>query len=101
MKESDYIIYLILISFDIVFFLLGYSIGRTSSQKFVDSQRVFFQKDKQFQLDQNEKITIDQSKYVTNIDTTNMEKRYEELGETKKTNESIESSINKLKNLKR
>jgi transposase len=30
-----------------------------------------------------------------------MEKKYENLGETKISNENIESSINKLKNLKR
>lgn len=47
------------------------------------------------------KITIDESKYVTDIKTSGMEKKYENLGETKVSEENIESSINKLKNIKR
>ena len=46
-------------------------------------------------------IKIDDSKYVTNVSTDNLEKKYNSLGDIKESSENIESSITKLKNLKR
>jgi len=103
MEDTIYIILIILILLDIVFFFLGYTIGKlTNSQKTIESQpNSFFQKDIKEKKDKiKNKLIIDESKYVTDIKTSDMEKKYENLGETKKTNENIESSINKLKNLK-
>jgi hypothetical protein len=45
-------------------------------------------------------ISIDSSKFVVDIKTDGLEKKYQNLGEIKGTNESIESSVNKLKNMK-
>ena len=82
---------------NIVFFFLGYIIGKsTNSQITIESQpNSFFQKDIKEKKDKiKTKLIIDESKYVTDIKTSDMEKKYENLGE------NIESSINKLKNLK-
>lgn len=46
-------------------------------------------------------IEIDNTKIVTKIKTDDMEKKYSSLGEKKETEDNIESSINKLKNIKR
>jgi hypothetical protein len=103
MIDTIYILLIILILLNIVFFFLGYSIGRlNSSQTIVESQPIsFFNKSKSDNGKMINKITIDESKYVTDIKTSGMEKKYENLGETKVSEENIESSINKLKNIKR
>ena len=48
----------------------------------------------------NQKISIDEAKFVTKIDTNNLEKKYSSLGDTKTSQENISSSINKLKSMK-
>jgi len=45
-------------------------------------------------------VDIDETKVVVAIKTDNMEKKYENLGDVKKSEENITGSINKLKNLK-
>ena len=103
MEDTIHIILILLILLNRVFFFLGYIIGKsTNSQITIESQpNSFFQKDIKEKKDKiKTKLIIDESKYVTDIKTSDMEKKYENLGETKKTNENIESSINKLKNLK-
>jgi hypothetical protein len=45
-------------------------------------------------------ISIDNSKFVVDIKTDQLEKKYEGLGEIKNSQENIGSSINKLKNMK-
>jgi len=103
MIDTIYILLIILILLNIVFFFLGYFLGRlNSSQTTIGSQPVsFFDKSKSNNDNSINKITIDESKYVTDIKTSGMEKKYENLGETKISTENIESSINKLKNIKR
>lgn len=44
--------------------------------------------------------TIDDTKYVTKIDTDDIEILYDSLGTTQNSSENIESSISKLKNMK-
>jgi hypothetical protein len=46
-------------------------------------------------------IKIDDTKFVTEIDTGSMEKKFDSLGETVVSEDSLDQSINKLKNLKR
>ena len=104
MIDTVHILLIILILLNVVFFFLGYSIGRLhSSQTNVESQPIsFFSKQGSAIIDKTiKKVNIDETKYVTNIETSNMEKKYTSLGETKISNENIESSIDKLKNLKR
>lgn len=45
-------------------------------------------------------ISIDETKIVTKINTDDLEKKYDQLAETKSSQENISSSINKLKALK-
>ena len=97
-------IYLILIStliiLNILSFICGYILGKSNSQPIVGGQsKSFFDQNKS--LNYEEKILIDERKYITDIKTSGLEKKYDTLGETKKTDEDIGSSINKLKNLKR
>jgi hypothetical protein len=43
---------------------------------------------------------IDTSKVVVAINTDNLEKKYDNLGDLKQTQDNIHESVNKLKNLK-
>lgn len=45
-------------------------------------------------------IKIDDTKFVTDITTEGLEKKYTDLGETKNTTENVSSSVNKLKSMK-
>lgn len=94
-------IHIILILFNIVFFLLGYTIGKSSHVK-VESQPIsFFKKQNQKDSESPQKVAIDGTKFVTDIKTSDLVKKYEELGDIKVSTDNIESSIDKLKNLKR
>lgn len=81
------------------FFLIGYLLGiRSSSGVYINTEKGFFDKK------ENKKITniaIDDKKIVTKINTDNLEKKYDSLGEKKESQENILESVNKLKNLKR
>lgn len=46
-------------------------------------------------------IKIDDRKFVIDINTGGIEKKYGELGETKVSDENISSSVNKLKGMKK
>lgn len=46
-------------------------------------------------------IKIDETKFVTEIDTNSMEKKFNNLGDIKASTDNVSESINKLKNLKR
>jgi hypothetical protein len=45
-------------------------------------------------------ISIDDKKFVTDIKTDSFEKKYDSLGDTKKSKDNIKNSVNKLKNMK-
>ena len=45
-------------------------------------------------------VSIDETKVVTNINTDNLVKKYEELGDKTVSDDNISSSISKLKNMK-
>ena len=86
----------------VCFFLIGYFIGKQSntgvsiSATNINPTSIFEEAKKEKQA-----LTIDSTKYVVDIKTSGMEKKYESLGETKTSEENISSSINKLKNMKR
>ena len=50
--------------------------------------------------DNDQQISIDDTKVVLKIDTGGMEKKFADLGKTKKSDNDIGSAINKLKNMK-
>lgn len=45
-------------------------------------------------------VSIDETKVVTDINTDNLVKKYEELGDKTVSTDNISNSINKLKNMK-
>lgn len=46
------------------------------------------------------KVSIDDSKYITNIDTNSLERKYTSIAEETHSEENISSSISKLKQMK-
>jgi hypothetical protein len=83
-------------------FFIGYFIGKQRnlgvSTVGLSKPSGFFDHNKE---EKKTKIIIDDAKFVTEIRTDNMEKKYESLGEVKQSTEDISNSINKLKNMKR
>lgn len=53
------------------------------------------------ELQAKKSIKIDEKKFVVDIKTAGMEKKYDSLGKLTKTNEDISNSVNKLKNLRK
>lgn len=80
-------------------YVIGYLIGRTTHNTkdigvFKDAKRT-----KQNSPMQGV-VSIDETKVVTNINTDNLVKKYEELGDKTVSNDNISGSISKLKNMK-
>jgi hypothetical protein len=80
-------------------FVLGYLVGRLNGSQGV-SYIGRVSKNSQQSINQLSKIDIDEKKFVVDINTNGLEKKYTELGETKQTQENISSAIDKLKNMK-
>ena len=82
-------------------FLIGYFLGKqqVAGVSTINSKKPtsFFEEARK----ENQTFNIDDTKYVVDIKTSGMEKKYESLGEIKKSEEHIGNSINKLKNMKR
>ena len=98
--NNNVILIFILVILIINSFLIGYIFGRSSATNGVSSVRTqsfFKQKDNQTK----EIISIDDKKFVVDIKTEGLEKKYDSLGDIKQTQENISESVNKLKNLKR
>ena len=83
-------------------FLIGYFVGKQSGNgvynNTINRPNSFFDNVKE---EKKTKVVINDTKFITEIKTDGMEKKYENLGEIKQSTESITDSINKLKNLKR
>lgn len=99
-KELIYII-IIAFSFSIFSFFIGYILGKLNSFNGVYDNRPKSFFDKEATLKNTNKIQIDDTKFVLDIKTDSLEKKYESLGEIKKSEEKINESIDKLKKLKR
>lgn len=99
----DNIILYILLTLNLFSFLLGYLYGYFRSLSDNKSWTIYSKNDKKQKhntIESND-ISIDDKKIVLNIDTKGLEKKYEELGDKKISEDNIASSVNKLKNLKR
>lgn len=80
---------------------IGYLIGRSMNNGVTNnSPQSFFSKNKDTKIVSNN-LSIDDKKFVVDIKTDGLEKKYNSLGEVKQTQENISNSVNKLKNLKR
>lgn len=99
MNTESYII-IILLFLNIISLLIGYILGKINNLSQSDKPVSFFTKNNE-KNNSISKVEIDDRKYVTEIDTKGLEKKYSSIGETKESTENISSSIDKLKNLKR
>lgn len=95
------ILILILLVLNINSLLIGFIIGKYIAKNgvFLNKEQSFFSKQKETK--NNNTILIDDKKFVIDIKTDNLEKKYGSLGDIKKTDDNITNSVNKLKSLKR
>lgn len=92
----------ILITLNIVCFVLGYLWCKSTIRGQVDDRPVsFFKTNSPAKSAIPSKIEIDSSKFVVDIKTDNLQKKFDNLGETKQSEENIQASVNKLKNMKK
>lgn len=85
-------------------FIIGFFVGRSTAYGGVynDKEKIkSFFKQQNSHKQENNSISIDDKKFVVDIKTEGLEKKYDSLGEVSKSPENITNSINKLKNLKR
>ncbi len=84
-------------------FFIGFLLGKNnvkivSKESFVEkSQRK--SKDYEKVVEKMQKITIDDSKFVSNIDISDMEKKYDNIAPSVEINDNIDASVNKLSSL--
>jgi hypothetical protein len=100
MISLDQILVVILFSLNLICLLLGYILGKHNSNNNLLNNSYNTKTLKNNSTNNTDKINIDSSKVVTKIKTDDLEKKYTSLGETKSSQENIEGSINKLKNMK-
>jgi len=84
-----------------VFFILGYTLGRTNfvyNSFLQDFDKTNIQKYKK--LNKRKNIEIDESKFVTEIKTTSFSKNFGSLGEETISETDITDAVSKLKKLK-
>lgn len=96
-----------IIILNILILVVGYLLGRNNfnsniiyknNEEDLDYSNIKNKKSKKKHI--SNKIDIDERKVVTKIITDNLEKKYEDLTESKESDENISSAINKLKNIK-
>lgn len=81
---------------------MGYIIGQLKNRGCVMTDKLVSKTNKQYNSEKSQnKIIIDDRKFVTDISTDGIEKKYNKLGDTKLSNDNISESVNKLQNLKR
>lgn len=87
--------------FIIIFLFVGYTIGYLHGHKETNHTFGYKKNKSNNQIYENiEKVTIDDKKFVVDIDTSKMQKKFTNLGEVKHSEENISQSIQKLKNMK-
>lgn len=99
--SNEILLVIILLILNVFSFGIGFILGKIWSISGVSNTSVKPQSFFKSEENTKNKITIDDKKFVVDIKTDGLEKKYENLGETKKSTENIQSSIDKLKNMKR
>lgn len=103
MIELSTILIIIICLINIITFIVGYLLGKINNITYNDSgmrSNPVYKNEENKNLLRNV-VSIDEGKIVTKIDTSNLEKKYDKLGDDKISEENILSSINKLKNMKK
>ena len=95
----DNIITYLLVVLNIILVALGYLLGRLHNGN-TDYVYSIGNKKNNSTAPSKTPIQINEQKFVTDIKTDNIEKKFETLGDTKTSEENISSAINKLKNMK-
>ena len=91
------------ISLNMIFFCLGYGWCKIISlnQENMHSSGFGTVKKNNTKTPHMQLATIDEKKVVVNIKTDGLEKKYDTLGDVKQTEDSINNSVNKLKNFRK
>lgn len=98
MNHIYLIIIIVLVLCNILSGLIGFILGKLWSISGVTNNKPrAFLKDA---IEVTNTVSIDDKVYVTDIKTDGMIKKYDDLGEVKKSDENITSSVNKLKQMK-
>jgi hypothetical protein len=79
---------------------IGIQIGKTLSINNQQYEPKLFGSKSQYEQTGENPITIDTKKVVLGIDTNSLTKKFDKIADKKQTIEKIDSSINKLKNMK-
>lgn len=101
MVDHGHMLFSLLILLNVVFFFLGYIVGKLQNKSVISYENASPNKKSHKVSTNSNKIVIDEAKYITTINTKGMEKKFDNLGETTQTNENIDNNINKLKNIKK
>lgn len=101
MLNNPNIILLLIIVVIINSFFIGYVLGRFLQNGVSNDKPKSFFKQQDSSPKENNSISIDDKRFVVDIKTDGLEKKFNSLGDLRTTDEDISSSINKLKNLKR
>ncbi len=102
--DSKVLIIFCLLVCNILSCLIGYILGKLNGLSNIEyaTTKSFFTKEKQKQTQSIvSPVSIDEKKFVGDINTSDLEKKYNNITDIKQSNENISSSVNKLKNLKR
>lgn len=87
---------------NIISLLIGYLLGNLNlKQKSNIVNSSFIKNNSNKTINHCSNIKIDDKKVVVSIDTDGLEKKYNQLGDIKTSQENISSSIDKLKHLKK
>jgi hypothetical protein len=95
----DNIILHILLYLNIISFLLGYLLARFGLINNIDTNKI--KNKEKNNISKSNDIVIDDKKVIIDINTKNLEKKYDSLGDTQEKKNDISNSIDKLKKLKR
>lgn len=100
---SNTIEILLIITLAIVIFSVGLYVGKNmgSSQAATeDSPKSFLKTSGQGNRNKSANIEIDDTKVVLKVDTDGMEKKFDQMTQSKSVKNNISSSVNKLKSMK-
>lgn len=81
-------------------FFIGYFLGKQQSSQTIEQPSLCSIKKNKQVCGTKSQISIDDTKFVVDINTNNLEKKYEKLGESTQSSENISDSVNKLKSMK-
>ena len=106
-QTSEYLIQAVAVGMMILMMAMGYVAGRLTRIERMcqndahDSEPKRRRSYTQEQEETKSTIEIDDRKFVVDVNTSGIEKKYGELGETKVSDENISLSVNKLKGMKK